>query len=214
MSINISTETLLSQLSATNIKMGDLKKMAKEIKRNHDLAMELWASGQYYPRMLAVLIMDKKLLTQDVIDQLDADLQEHEMDERLRISEWLMANQLMKSKPTIALLERWEDAESPLLRRLYWYHQARLRWTGKIPHDNAGQLLDAMEARMESAEPEVQWAMNFAAAWIGVYEPEHRPRCIALGEKLGLYKDDPVPHNCTPNYLPEFIRIEVAKRAS
>ena len=212
MAVSTSTNDLLSQLSADNIKMGDLKKMAKEIKRDHALAMELWASGQYYPRMLAVLIMDKKLLTQEVIDQLAADLQMHEMDERLRISEWLLANQLMKSKPTIALLESWEDAESPLLRRLYWYHQARLRWTGKIPQDNADQLLDAMEADMGSAEPEVQWAMNFAAGWIGVYEADYRPRCIALGEKLGLYKDEIVPPNCTPSYLPEFIRIEVAKR--
>lgn len=27
-----------------------------------------------------------------------------------------------------------------------------------------------------------------------------------------LYKDDPVAKNCTPSYLPEFIRVEVAKR--
>lgn len=65
---------------------------------------------------------------------------------------------------------------------------------------------------MEGAEPEVQWAMNFAAGQIGIHEPEHRSRCLALGERLGLYKDEPVSRGCTPNYLPEFIRIEVAKR--
>ena len=35
---------------------------------------------------------------------------------------------------------------------------------------------------------------------------------VKLGKKLGLYKDERAPKNCTPNYLPEFIRIEVAKR--
>ena len=30
---------------------------------------------------------------------------------------------------------------------------------------------------------------------------------------VGLYKDEKVAKNCTPSYLPEFIRIEVAKRA-
>ena len=33
-----------------------------------------------------------------------------------------------------------------------------------------------------------------------------------MGKTLGLYKDEPVAKNCTPSYLPEFIRIEVAKR--
>lgn len=61
-------------------------------------------------------------------------------------------------------------------------------------------------------EPEVQWAMNFTAGWIGVYEEEYRERCIKLGEATGLYKDDMVSKGCTPNYLPGFITIEVAKR--
>ncbi len=65
---------------------------------------------------------------------------------------------------------------------------------------------------MAAAEPEVQWAMNSCAGWIGVFESKLRPRCIKLGKKLGLYKDDPVPKNCTPSYLPEFIKIEAAKR--
>ena len=95
------TETLLSQLDAGHIKMGDLKKMAKEIKKDHDLAMALWASERFYPRMLAVLIMDKKLLTKDVINRLVDDLHIHEMEQRVRIADWLLANQLMKSKGCI-----------------------------------------------------------------------------------------------------------------
>ena len=60
--------------------------------------------------------------------------------------------------------------------------------------------------------PEVQWAMNFTAGHIGIHELEFRSRCVNIGEKLGLYKDQKVPKGCTPNYLPEFIRIEVEKR--
>ena len=207
-------ETLLSQLSADNIKLGDLKKIAKEIKKDHDLAMELWASEKLQPRMLAVLILDKNQLTQEIINQMVDDLQSHEMDERVQIVDWLLANQLTKSKKTIALLESWEKADAPLLRRLFWYHQARLRWMGKIPHDNAKALLDSLETDMALAEPEVQWAMNFTAGQIGIHDPQYRSRCIALGERLGLYKGDPVVRGCAPDYLPEFIQFEVAKRAS
>lgn len=214
MSNTLSLETLLSQLSADNVKMGELKKLAKEIKKDHDLAMSLWASGQFYPRMLAVLILDKNQLDQGGLNQMMDDLQSQESDQRLQIVDWLMANQLMKSKKLVKLLESWEEAESPLLRRLFWYHQGRLRWMGKIPNDNADALLDSIELRLVSAEPEVQWAMNFTAGQIGVFDLPHRARCIELGERVGLYKGDPVSRGCTPEYLPEYIRIEAAKRES
>ena len=213
MTSTVSTETLLSQLSVDNLKLGTLKKMAREIKKDHELAMTLWASEQFYPRMLAVLILDKNRLNQDSLNQMADDLQNHESAQQLQIVDWLLANQLMKSKNLIRLVESWEKADSPLLRRLFWYHQARLRWMGKIPYDNADALLNSLETDLATAEPEVQWAMNFTAGQIGIYDGQYRSRCIELGERVGLYKDDPVARGCTPNYLPEFIRIEAAKRA-
>jgi 3-methyladenine DNA glycosylase AlkD len=212
MALNMFTEDLFSRLSADTVKLGDIKKIAKEIKKDHGLAMELWASGQLYPRMLAVLIMDKKLLTQDVINGLVEDLNVHEMDERLQIADWLLANQLMKDKKTVVLLKSWENEASPMLRRLFWYHQARLRWTGQTPPENTIELLDSLESDLANAESEVQWAMNFTAAQIGIFDSQYRSQCMDLGERLGLYKDDPVARGCTPDYLPEHIRIEVAKR--
>lgn len=77
--------------------------------------------------------------------------------------------------------------------------------TGRTPgrrHDE-GLLRNGAVAPGES---------NYCAGQIGVHEPEFRSRCIKLGETLGLYKDKRVSKNCTPSYLPEFIRIEVAKR--
>ncbi|WP_342561406.1 hypothetical protein NST84_17240 [Paenibacillus sp. FSL R7-0345] len=43
-------------------------------------------------------------------------------------------------------------------------------------------------------------------------DQKHRARCIKLGEVAGLYKGDMVSRGCTPDYLPEFIAIEVGKR--
>ena len=203
---------IVSELSGENVKLGDIKKIAKGIKKDHELAMELWATGELNPRRLAILILDKKLITQELIDQLAADMLEHDEDEQNKLSEWFMANQLMKDKKTTALLQTWQAAPSPILRRLFWYHQARLRWMGKTDHDNTLALLDFLEREMGNEVPNVQWAMNFCAGWIGVFVPELRPRCVKLGEKFGLYKGDPVARNCTPSYLPEFISIEAAKR--
>ncbi|MBC1552401.1 DNA alkylation repair protein [Listeria booriae] len=204
-------ENILTQINSET-KLGDLRKIAKEIKQDHELAMELWSTEKFLPRLLAILIMDKKLLTQDVLNELDKDMQTHPFDERNNLMDWLMANQLTKSKKTIALIESWENSSSALQRRTFWYYQARLRWTGQTPPENTEELLSALEASIMQEEPEVKWAMNFTAGWIGVYDEKNRARCMQLGEKTGLYKDQVVARGCTPDYLPSFITIEVNKR--
>lgn len=212
MNLTSKAQQIHAQINTEGTKLGDLRKIAKEIKKDHDLALELWSTGAFYSRQLAILIMDKKLLTQELIDQLDRDMQDHDHNERLQLADWLMANQLSKDKKTIALMESWEESPSIIQRRLFWYYQARLRWMGNTSHNNTDDLLASIEKKMAKEEPAVQWAMNFTAAWIGVYDQVYRSRCIAIGEKTGLYKDEVVAKGCTPSYLPAFIEVEVNKR--
>ena len=212
MALSARAKKLIAEITNGNVKLGDLKKRGIEIKKDHALAIELWSTGQYYPRLIATLIFDKKLLAENVIDQLTTDMLGHDADERSQLSDWLLANQLAKDQKLVALIATWQKNPSPILRRLFWYHQARLRWVGQVPPGNSADLLDSLENEMAHAEPEVQWAMNFCAGQIGVHEPKFRSRCIKLGKTLGLYKNEHVAKNCTPSYLPEFIRIEVAKR--
>src|SRR5690606_8575531 len=150
------------------------------------------STESFFARQLAILIMDKKLLTQEVINQLDHDINTHPEKEKLQLIDWVMANQLAKDKKTVALMESWQNSPSSLQRRTFWYHQARLRWMGKTPPPNTEELLSFIEKEIENEVPEVQWAMNFTAAQIGVFESEYRKRCIFLGERTGLYKGEMV----------------------
>lgn len=211
MTFSSKAESILGQINSKT-KLGDLRKIAGEIKKDHSLATELWNSGKFLPRQLSILIMDNKSLSQELINKLDKDIQTHSFDERNQLTDWLMANQLIKDKKTIALIESWENNPSSLKRRVFWYYQARLRWVGQVPPENTEYLLTAIESNIAKEQPEVQWAMNFTAGWIGVYDKKYRKRCIAIGENTELYKGDMVSRGCTPNYLPDFISIEANKR--
>jgi 3-methyladenine DNA glycosylase AlkD len=211
MKLSPKAEKIYAQIRSNSTNLGDLRKIAKDIKKDHPLAMELWSTADFLSRQLAILIMDAKLLSQELIDKLDQDMQSHTLEERNQLIDWLMANQLSKDKKTIALMQSWQYSPSTLQRRTFWYYQARLRWVGQSPPSNTEQLLAAIEEGIAKEKPEVQWAMNFTAGQIGVFQPEYRSRCIALGEQTGLYKDEMVAKNCTPNYLPKFIPIQVAK---
>ncbi|MCK7554062.1 DNA alkylation repair protein [Chitinophaga sedimenti] len=203
--------TILGKINAKT-KLGDLRNIAKQLKTEHELALELWSTGQLQPRLLAILIMDNKQVSADLTNQLIGDMYIHPLHERNQLVDWLMANQLVKNKKTIALIESWEHSASALQRRIFWYYQGRLRWMGQPSPANTPALLAKIETDIAKEVPEVQWAMNFTAGWIGIYDKQYRNRCITLGEKTGLYKDDKVSKGCTPNYLPAFIKIESSKR--
>ena len=107
MKLSPKAQKIFSDIDKETMKLGDLRTIAKEINQDHDLAMELWSTGDFMPRQLAILIMNKKRLNQEVIDQLDKDIQKHEFDEQNHLTDWLMANQLTKDKKLVSLIESW-----------------------------------------------------------------------------------------------------------
>ncbi|RZJ59204.1 MAG: DNA alkylation repair protein [Flavobacterium sp.] len=203
---------ITAEITKAKTQFGDLRKVAKEVKKDHSLGLELWSTGNFMPMLLATLIFDPKSLSEEILDNIFLDIEKHTGDERLLITDWLMANQLMKDKKLTSMIVSWQNNSSPLKRRIFWYHQARLRWTGQTPPDNTEELLVSIENEMKNEDPEVQWAMNFTAGWIGIFDPAFRARCIIIGETHGMYKDEIVHKNCTPSYLPEFINSVVTKR--
>ncbi|WP_264537685.1 DNA alkylation repair protein [Flavobacterium sp. N1736] len=52
------------------VKMGDIRALAKKIKTNHELALELWNTENVDARFLAILIIDPKKLSHDEINRL------------------------------------------------------------------------------------------------------------------------------------------------
>ncbi|CAM5450273.1 DNA alkylation repair protein OS=Streptomyces tendae OX=1932 GN=GUR47_12990 PE=4 SV=1 [Streptomyces tendae] len=73
-------------------------------------------------------------------------------------------------------------------------------------------LLDTIESEMEDAPDRLQWAMNHCLARIGIDHPAHRPRALAIGERLGVLKDYPTPPGCTSPYAPVWITEIVRRR--
>ncbi len=51
------------------VKLGDIGKVAKKAKKSNPLALELWETGNIDARMLAILLMEpKKLSNQDLLE--------------------------------------------------------------------------------------------------------------------------------------------------
>jgi hypothetical protein len=54
--------------------------------------------------------------------------------------------------------------------------------------------------------------MNSTLAQIGINYPEYRDRSIAIGEKLGIYRNFPVSKGCTSPFAPIWINEMVRRQ--
>lgn len=56
MKLSTKAENILNQISDRNTKLGDIRTIAKEIKKDHLLAMELWSTKHFFARQFAIFI--------------------------------------------------------------------------------------------------------------------------------------------------------------
>ena len=86
---------------------------------------------------------------------------------------------------------KWMKAKDRWAARAGWHFTASRVNKGADDLDLPA-LLDRIEKEMPKALPEVQWTMNNTLGAIGIHHKQHRQRAIAMGEKIGLYRDWPV----------------------
>jgi 3-methyladenine DNA glycosylase AlkD len=99
---------------------------------------------------------------------------------------------------------------APIRQHVFWSVQARS--VRAENHALNEELLELLERELPSATGPLQWNMNWCAAQIGIADERLRSRCIALGERLGLYRDYPVSKGCTSPFLPIWIGSVVGRR--
>ena len=187
------------------VKLGDIRKLADEIKADHALALELWATGNLDARLLAVLVMKPRALS---AEELDGMIRENRV---MQLSDWL-GSYVVKAHPQKEeLRRRWMEDGDPMAARAGWNLTAE-RVAKKPDGLDLETLLDRIEAELASAAPEPQWTMNMALAMIGIHHPQHRTRALAIGEALGVYRDYPTSPGCTSPFAPEWIGEMVRRR--
>lgn len=187
------------------VRLGDIRKLAKKIKTNHELAIALWDTGNIDARLLAILLIKPKILSRDEIDLMVRSVN------FVQVADWLISYVVKVHLDKESLRQSWMNDDNPWAARAGWSLTSERIDKGAEGLDLPA-LLDRIESEMKNAAPEVQWTMNFCLAGIGIHFPELRPRAIALGEKLGIYRDYPVSKGCTSPFAPIWINEMVSRQ--
>jgi 3-methyladenine DNA glycosylase AlkD len=190
------------------VKLGELRTIAKSIKLNTAFGLELWQTECLEARLVAVLIMKPKELSVDQLKMLVqtatyshlADwvnsylVKQHPDKEQLRVS-WLSLN----------------ANDEPWLARTAW--SLTTERVSKSPDglDIAG-VLKRIDNKLATAPEPARWTMNFCLGELGINHAEFRDEAIAIGERVGAYRDYPTSKGCISPFVPLWVAAIVERQ--
>jgi len=187
------------------VKLGDIRNLGNKIRSNHELALELWKTGNIDARLLAILIIKPISLSAKALDDMVRSI------DFAQVADWFNAYVLKEHPERESLREKWMNDDNVWAARAGWSLTAGR--IARVPEGlDLAAILDRIAAEMAGAPPEVQWTMNTALAQIGINFPGYRERAIDIGEKLGIYRDYPVSKGCTSPFAPIWIKEMVSRQ--
>jgi 3-methyladenine DNA glycosylase AlkD len=186
------------------VNLTHLRSLAKQLKTQHELVLQLWATGDTAARLLATLVCKPKAFSAAELDAMIRDIRSP------KLLDWFIVNVVKPGRHAGELRPGWKDGDD-LVGRAGW------SLTTDRVVKNAGDLdlnalLDQIETEMKQAPEQKQWAMNHCLAEIGIHHSQFRKRAIGIGERLAVLIDYPASPGCTPPYAPIWITEMVRRR--
>lgn len=186
------------------VNLTKLRAVAKDLKKQPELARGLWDTGESAPRLVAILLPKPKDFTADEYDSM---LRQARTP---KVLDWLV-NYLVKKSPVVEELRvRWFDDADVNVASAGWELTSE-RVVKRSEGIDLEGLLDQIEAEMVDAPDRLQWAMNTCLAQIGIHHPDLRERALSIGERREVLKDYPTVPNCISPFAPIWIREMVAR---
>lgn len=190
--------------SCFGVPAADLATIAKGIKQDHALALQLWGSGNHDARVLATLIVDPAQLDDATLLSWLDDADNSVITDALG---GVIAK--MPGDAGLALARRLVDSEGEWASSAGWIALARI-----IPHDDkhhvlAAHLLARVERTIHEAPNRTRFAMNNFVIAAGARD-ELRDRALEVAKKVGAVQVD---HGATGAKTPD-AAASIAKTAA
>jgi 3-methyladenine DNA glycosylase AlkD len=161
------------------ISIPTLRKMAKEIGRDHGLAQELWSSGVHEARILAAFIDDPAQVDGEQMDRWARDLDSWD------VCDQVCANLFDRVEIASKKAMEWARREETFVKRAGFALMAALAWHDKNAPDAIFEGFLPVIAREATDERNfVKKAVNWALRQIGKRTPALNRLAIATARRI------------------------------
>ena len=165
--------------NALGIKVTDLRKLARRVEKNHELALELWTSGIHEARILATIIDRPGEVTEEQMEGWAADFDSWDMVDQA-------CNNLFR-KTTFAhkKVVEWSEREEEFVKRAGFALIASLAVHDKEADDRVFEkYLRLVEREAKDERNFVKKAVNWALRGIGKRNQVLRCKAIETAERI------------------------------
>ena len=169
------------------VKVGDLKKIQKIIKKDYQLALDLYATGNSDAMYLAGLIADEKKMTK-------ADLQRWmEQATWNMLSEYTVAWITSESRFGAELANEWIESNSEKIAAggwSTWSNVVSIKPDNELNINELSLLLDRVQRDIHSTQNRVRYAMNGFVIAVGSYVAALTEKAFSVADSIGKVSVD------------------------
>ena len=169
------------------VKVADLKKILKKTKKNHELSLQLYATGNSDAMYLAGLMADEKQITKDQLNNWVEEAYWYYLSEYA--VPWVAA----ETPFGFELGLEWIDSEKESIAAAGWStlsNFASVNSDDKLDIEMYKQLLNRVENKIASAKNREKYTMNGFVIAIGSYISELTELSTKTAENIGLVSVD------------------------
>ena len=191
------------------VKVADLKKILKRTKKNHELSLELYKTGNSDAMYLAGLMADEKQITK-------AQLNEWVKNAYWSyLSEYAVPWVAAETEHGIELGLEWIESEEETIASAGW---STLAYYTSVNEDENldlelySGLLDRVSKEIHSAQNRVKYTMNGFVIAIGTYFAALTDKATKIAEQVGTVEVDMDGTACKVPYAKDYIQKVIDKQ--
>jgi 3-methyladenine DNA glycosylase AlkD len=161
------------------IQMPELRSYAKEIGRNHKLAMQLWQTGIAEARILASMVAEPEKLTSQQMDSMAADVDSWDVGDQTCM------NLFEKSTLAWQKIQEWSQRDEEFVKRTAYGLIACLAWHSKTASDQQfTETFPAIAHGAQDTRKSVQKAVSWALRNTGKRNLNLNLQALRLAEQI------------------------------
>ena len=190
------------------VKVGDMKKIVKKVKKNHELSLELYATGNSDAMYLAGLIADEKKITREQLNKWADEAYWY------MISEYTVAWVASESPFGFELGLEWIESDEERFAAAGWStlaSYASIRPDEELDIEKYSALLDRVAETVHDSQNRVRYVMNGFVIAIGSFIEALTPKATEIAGKIGKVNVDVGGTACKVPLATDYIKKIVDK---
>jgi len=188
------------------VSFANLYKFQKQIKVDHELAEQLWATGNYDAQVLATLVADPNAMTDKQFEEWAKGLNNDGI--ALMYGKLLIRSPLARKKA-----EKWHKSKDELIASVGWMLISGLALgNNELPDEFFDPYLKLIESGIHKQKNRVRYEMNGALIAIGLRNERMEKKAMEVARKIGKVIVDHGNTDCKTPDAVEYIARTKAYR--